>query len=53
MVKVEVFLDIQKPLAPLVSDVELKSILKQDAILTGQHIQELRGFMEKSDIATC
>jgi len=39
-------------MSPLVADVELKSILQQDVILSQQHIQELRGFMEKSNIST-
>ncbi|KZL92528.1 spore coat protein [Clostridium magnum] len=34
----------------LASDDELKSILKQDAASTQQHIEELRGFIEQSDM---
>lgn len=32
----------------LVSDEELKSILKQDAASTQEHIEELRAFLEQS-----
>lgn len=39
-------------MSPLISDDELKSILKQDITLTQQHIKELRGLMEQSSIAT-
>jgi similar to spore coat protein len=35
----------------LVSDDELKLILKQDADSTQQHIKELRGFIEQSSIS--
>lgn len=34
----------------LVSDDELKSILKQDAASTQQHIEELKGFIEQSNM---
>jgi len=38
-------------MSALVSDDELKSILKQDVVSTQQHIEELRGFIEQSNIA--
>lgn len=38
-------------MSPLVSDEELKGILKQDAATTEQHIRELKNLMEKSEIA--
>lgn len=37
-------------ISPLVSDDELKSILKEDVVKAKQHIQELQRLMEKSDI---
>lgn len=39
-------------MSPLVSDAELKSILQQDVTTGQQHIKELRGLMEQSNIAT-
>jgi similar to spore coat protein len=38
-------------MSPLVSDAELKSILKQDVNTTQQHVKELKELMEKSSIA--
>ena len=39
-------------MSPLVSDEELKSILQNDVNTSQQHINELRGFMEQSNLAT-
>lgn len=39
-------------MSPLVSDDELKSILKQDVNAAQEHIKELKGLMEKSSIAS-
>jgi similar to spore coat protein len=39
-------------MSPLVSDEELKAIMKQDVTATKQHINELRKLMEQSSIAT-
>jgi similar to spore coat protein len=36
-------------MSPLVSDEELKSILREDIITTKQHIEELKSLMEKSN----
>jgi similar to spore coat protein len=38
-------------MSPLVSDEELKGILKQDSATTEQHIRELKSLIEKSEIA--
>lgn len=38
-------------MSPLVSDNELKSILKNDINTSEQHIQELRDFLLQSNIA--
>lgn len=38
-------------MSPLVSDNELKSILQMDITTGEQHIKELRGLLEKSNIA--
>lgn len=37
-------------MSPLISDDELKSILKEEVIKAKQHIEELKSLMEKSDI---
>lgn len=39
-------------MSPLVSDDELKAILKQDASTSQKHIEELKELMEKSNIAS-
>ena len=39
-------------MSPLVSDDELKSMLQQDVSTSQQHIKELRGFLQQSNIAT-
>ncbi|ALB47213.1 MULTISPECIES: spore coat protein [Clostridium] len=39
-------------MSPLVSDEELKSILKQEVSVSEKHIEELRSLMEKSNIAS-
>jgi similar to spore coat protein len=38
-------------MSPLVSDDELKCILKQDVVATQQHIRELKSLLEKSELA--
>lgn len=38
-------------MSPLVSDEDLKSILKEDTETTKQHIEQLKGFMKKSSVA--
>lgn len=35
-------------MSPLVSDNELKAILKEDAAATERHIKELKGFLQKA-----
>jgi hypothetical protein len=37
-------------MSPLVSDAELKLILKQDVNTTQQHVKELKELMKKSNI---
>lgn len=37
-------------MSPLVSDEELKSILKEDVVITKQHIEDLKRLMEESNI---
>ena len=39
-------------MSPLVSDDELKTILKNDIKTSEQHIKELRGYLEQSRIAS-
>lgn len=36
-------------MSPLISDEELKSILREDVITTKQHIEELKSLAEKSN----
>lgn len=38
-------------MSPLVTDDELKSILKEEVIISQRHIEELRDLMKKSNIA--
>lgn len=39
-------------MSPLVSDCELKTILKDDVSMTKQHIEELKSLMQQSKMAT-
>lgn len=36
-------------MSPLVSDEELKTILREDVITTKQHVEELKSLVEKSN----